>query len=364
MVILFIYTSIIVVCLLSIQVFQLLPNRNSFDQVVFAFVITVLIHVCFAATFRDLVKGYQFVDRGAPFGLLYGPLLYFAFLASTGRRIPFSTIFIHLIPFFLFLGLFFYFLISDSFRLDYGKIFYYALYSLFGISWLIYPISLLFKGGGMEKSMLNIKKLFYYSVILLLVLAAFIIPLILSQFLNQEGGGSPISGYTIFFIMLLGATLAYNYFIRELSIRAKSSSNFYSLESKSKSEEQLDVKNELPISSRHFLYEEKILTYLELETYLDPDFNVDMMLRDLKMSRGVLSQFFKEYFNQNVLKTINSLRIKAVCKALEQEDFDMNIEELALRCGFSSRASFYRNFSQEMDCSPVEYRERVLKHIN
>lgn len=46
-----------------------------------AFLSIVLVQVIHAAIFRDLLEGYKYVDRGAPFGLVYGPLLFFLVIA-------------------------------------------------------------------------------------------------------------------------------------------------------------------------------------------------------------------------------------------------------------------------------------------
>ena len=346
---------------MGLQIYYLLPEKNSFDKVIMSLFIVVLIHISFAAIFRDVVKGYQFVDRGAPFGMLYGPLLFFAFKSSQGKLIRPIQIFQHLIPFLILLTVFVYFLVSPTFRLNNSRDYYFALYSLFGLSWLFYPILLLFQGSRIDLALFNIKRIFYYSIILLLILSAIILPIIFSSFLNQESADTPISGATIYLIMLFGAVLTYNYMLKELAQRKILPTKILLNELVTK-----DIQNESVVDEgfKHLLYEERVLEYLKQETYLDPEFTIEKMQKDLKMSRSQLSQFFKEYYKQNVLKTINSLRIQAVCSALEQEDFDMNIEELALRCGFSSRASFYRNFSLEKDCTPFEYRDRIIKKDN
>lgn len=343
---------------MGLQIYYLLPEKSSFDKVIMSLFLIVLCHITFAAVFRDVVKGYQFVDRGAPFGMLYGPMLYFAFKSSQGKVIRPMQIFQHLIPFILLLTVFVYFLVSPSFRLENSRGYYFALYSLFGLSWLFYPILMLFQGSRLDLALFNIKRLFYYSIILLLILSAIILPIIFSSFLNQESADTSISGATIYLIMLIAVVLTYNYMLKELAQRKIVPTNFLLNELVPKDIPRDGVVDE---EFKHLLYEEKVLDYLKQETYLDPEFSIEKMQKDLKMSRSQLSQFFKEYYKQNVLKTINSLRVQAVCKALEQEDFDMNIEELALRCGFSSRASFYRNFSLEKDCTPVEYRDRILK---
>ncbi len=365
MVIFFIYASIVMMCLMSFQVYYLLPNKTSFDRVVFRLLLVMLFHVSFAAMFIDIIKGYQYVDRGAPLGLLYGPILYFAFLAYEDKHQKMKTVFLHFMPFLLFLGIYFYFLSSEAFRVEFSKTYYFLLYSSFGLSWMIYPIVIMFKGRGLDIAMSNIKRIFYFSIILLLVLAAFIIPLISAQFLTQARSSSQISTITIYMIMLFGAIIIYNFLLKELVERKSVRQEFDFLNHPFPVVEPEVSLLELQAANPKLTnYQDRVMNYLQQQPYLDPDFNLETMVKDLKMSRSMISQFFKEYFKQNVVKTINSLRIEAVCKELERPDFDKNMEDLALQCGFSSRASFYRNFSMEKDCTPVEYREQIKSKLS
>ena len=76
MMVFFIYSAIIVLCVLSYQIYLNLHVKTLFDQVLSYLILTLLVHVIFAALFRDIIPGYKYVDIGAPFGLLYGPFLY------------------------------------------------------------------------------------------------------------------------------------------------------------------------------------------------------------------------------------------------------------------------------------------------
>lgn len=362
MLIFFIYSAIIVICLLSYQIYSNLPQKGLFEKILSLLIITLLIHTTFAALFRDIIPGYKYVDLGAPFGLLYGPFLYFGYLAFKYKRVTGKTILIHGLPFLIMSVIFIIFLSSEFFRFQYGKLYYVVLYSMFGLSWILYPISVLLKGNISDFLQLDTKRLYYYFIILLLVLAAFIIPTIMSTFIDKFDVGKPVSGVTVYLIMMIGVSMIYNYLFRTLVSQVRPhgfplpNHNFKKNEA---TEYALKVNQNIKESP----YKEKILQYLEEKRYLNPEFNIDVMARDLKISRPLISQFFKDYFNQNALKTINALRVEEVCKELSKEDFDMNIDELALRCGFSSRASFYRNFNLEKKCTPIEYREMVLPNL-
>ncbi|WP_185216249.1 AraC family transcriptional regulator [Sphingobacterium mizutaii] len=363
MLIFFIYSAIIVICLLSYQIYSNLPEKGLFEKILSLLIITLLIHTVFAALFRDIIPGYKYVDLGAPFGLLYGPFLYFGYLAFKYKRVTGKTILIHGFPFLIMSVIFIIFLSSEFIRFQYGKLYYVVLYSMFGLSWILYPILVLLKGNISDFLQLDTKRLYYYFIILLLVLAAFIIPTIMSSFIDKFDVGKPVSGVTVYLIMMIGVSMIYNYLFRTLVSQVRPQGfplSNHSFKKNETTEYSLKVNQNVKESP----YKEKILQYLEEKRYLSPEFNIDVMARDLKISRPLISQFFKDYFNQNALKTINALRVEEVCKELSKEDFDMNIDELALRCGFSSRASFYRNFNLEKKCTPIEYREMVIPNLN
>jgi len=361
MLVYFIYSAIIVLCTLSYQVYLNLPQKGIFEKVLSFLIITLLFHIIYAAVFRDIIPGYKYVDTGAPFGLLYGPFLYMGYIAFKFKKIPLKTIFIHATPFIIVTILYIAFLSSEFLRFHYGKLYYVGLYSLFGLSWILYPISVLFKGNISDFLQLDTKRLYYYFIILLLVLAAFIIPTLMSTIIDKFDVGKPVSGVTVYIIMMIGISMIYNYLFRLLIFQLKPQN--FNIPKHSIKIDQTSfhpVKNES--NSQISPLKGKILIYLDEKKYLDPDFNIDIMAKDLRISRSIISQSFKEYFNQNAVKTINSLRIDEACKELNKPNFDMNIDELAFRCGFSSRASFYRNFSIEKKCSPIEYRELCLQN--
>lgn len=363
MMVFFIYSAIIVLCVLSYQIYLNLNVKTLFDQVLSYLILTLLVHVIFAALFRDIIPGYKYVDIGAPFGLLYGPFLYLGYLAYKVKRISKQNIFYHSLPFIIATVVYFIFLSSGYIRFQYGKAYYIVLYSLFGISWILYPIIVLLKGNVSDILQLDTKRLYYYFIILLLVLAAFIIPTIISTFFDQFDVGKPLSGATVYVIMMIGASMIYNYLFRLLVSQSSADKSIKPL-LLIKEQQIGSISNKINSDHNKSPYKERILNYLNEKKYLNPEFNIDMMAKDLKIPRSLISQFFKDYFNQNVIKTINSLRIEEVCKELIKPEFDLNIDELALECGFSSRASFYRNFSLEKKCTPIEFREMYLAKMN
>ncbi len=359
----FLYSSIFLLCIVSYHIYWNLAVKSIFEKIISYLILSLLFHVIFATIFRDILQGYKYVDLGAPLGLIYGPYLYLGFIAIKNNRIERRTVILNFIPFIIALMFYIVFLSIEDFRFQYGRSYILILYSLCGISWFAYPVTILFKGNFPELFNLNSKRLYYYFIVLLLVLAAFIIPTIMSSFIDKYDGGSPISGVTVYLVMLIGIAMVYKYLFDLLIFQSKPS-YFSPLQSRIKVNKGQTLFISSDPEEKVLPHKDKILAYLEKKKYLNPDFNMDIMASDLRISRSSLSLFFKEYFKQNILKTINSLRIEEVCQELRKPDFDQNIDDLAHRCGFSSRASFYRNFSLEKGCTPIEYREFSLSKLN
>ncbi len=351
------YFAIIIICTLGLQISRYIPNKSKTDKLAQVFLTILLVHIIHAAIFRDLLPGLVYVDRTAPFGLIYGPILYFTFCSIEQREVTKKQMLLHGIPFILALLGHVLFISSYTFRMTYRMEYYLLLYSMMGLSWLFYPIWVFFLSNSATNRARFERRLYYYSVILILVSSIFMLTLVLNRMVERSGADAASSGVTIFFIMLLGSLLAYNYLLGKLRKPIH-----WDIQSLNLSANSNPLEKPLP----GFTYAEqqsiklKIIDYLVDKTYLDTEFSIDKMSKALNVSKPVIQQFFKLHFQDSFLKVINSLRIKEACNSLSDEAFDMNIEELALQCGFNSRASFYRNFSQEMGCSPIEFREKSM----
>ena len=353
----FLYCATSITCLLGLQVSYYVNQKTTMDRLAQFFLLTLLVHICHAAIFRDLLPGLIYVDRSAPFGLMYGPFLYFAYRAIEQKEITAKQVLLHGLPFLIGLIGHFVFISSYSFRMEYRSEYYLVLYSLMGLSWFFYPVGVfIISNNGANRARLE-RRIYYYSVILILVSSIFMLTLVLNRMMEKGSVDAPSSGATIFFIMLLGSLLGYNYLLgrlrKPLRLEMQSFTGDLNVDPFERNLTGLTYAEQQGIKL-------KIIDYLVEKSYLDTEFSIDKMSKLLNVSKPVIQQFFKLHFNDSFLKVINALRIKEACIYLSDEAFDMNIEELALHCGFNSRASFYRNFNQEMGCSPIEFREKSV----
>ncbi|MBQ2520336.1 MAG: helix-turn-helix transcriptional regulator, partial [Paludibacteraceae bacterium] len=96
-------------------------------------------------------------------------------------------------------------------------------------------------------------------------------------------------------------------------------------------------------------------TWLEQDKpYLNPDFQLTDLRKVLPLNRTYLSQLINAEYGGNFYKWVNDLRIKEA-KRLMTEQPELKIQDIAERCGFSSRRAFTRIFTRDTGTSPSEW---------
>ncbi|QGY48182.1 helix-turn-helix domain-containing protein [Maribellus comscasis] len=106
---------------------------------------------------------------------------------------------------------------------------------------------------------------------------------------------------------------------------------------------------------------QKVTDYLKTKKpYLDPDFNLQMMVDDLNISRQNLSQVINLGQKKNFYKLINEYRIEEVKKMIVNAKYShYSILGIAFECGFNSKTSFHRIFKEETSQTPTEYKKSL-----
>lgn len=88
--------------------------------------------------------------------------------------------------------------------------------------------------------------------------------------------------------------------------------------------------------------------------YLNPDFQLSDLRQVLPINRTYLSRFINSAYGCSFYQWVNDLRIEEA-KRLMREQPEHKVQDVAERCGFSSRRVFYQIFTRETGQTPSEW---------
>lgn len=348
------YVAIFSVSILALHLGFIQKERSPMGTLLIVFLFIAIFNMGHAYLFREVFTGYRYVDLGAPFGLLYGPLLFFGYRISHGKRIRKAEYVVHLSAFVVALVAYGIFLSNGPLREAYAEMYYTVLYTTIVVSWSVYPIILILKGSK-DTAVSSI--IYRYAMIILIILASFFLPLIVlraGQHITQD----IIAARLVTMVAMLLAVLTVYFYLLNRLIEFSRLMVVHTPKAKPLPPlivDRVESLREVPLP-----FFNKIKDYLTKDRYLNPAFKLETMSKDLSIPKHIISQYFQQVYEDSFVRTVNAWRIEYACQLLLQDDVDFNIENLAFACGFSSRASFYRNFSQEKDCTPLAYREKYF----
>lgn len=334
--------------------------KEQFDRVIQLFLIIVIVHVSHAFLVRMSPLEYMYIDRAAPFGLLYGPILFFAYLTSINKVIDKKVIVIHLLPFVIAIPFYIYLLFKFSVFNEW-LIYFAVLYGSMALSWLGYAVYVAYIGSSKKGSaVLGNKNLILTITVILLTLSFFMTKVVTARIFKGIPTAALSSGLMIFSSMLGAVIYAYLHSIRRLKESISSAMNVQVGGEVIENNEEVVLYQKSGLQEAEMsLYATKVDRYIGAKKYLDPKLNLDKLASDLKIPKHHLSQLFSQYYKQSFLRYINGLRIDYACEILKGSNYNLIIEELAEECGFNSKAAFYRNFREIIEMTPLEYRESL-----
>lgn len=91
--------------------------------------------------------------------------------------------------------------------------------------------------------------------------------------------------------------------------------------------------------------------------YTDSSISVDSVAKRLGTNRSYLSAFINERYGKSFSEYVNDYRTEAAMDLLKT-DKELSLTEIAERCGYSSEATFYRNFKGKTGTTPGDYRNQ------
>lgn len=104
----------------------------------------------------------------------------------------------------------------------------------------------------------------------------------------------------------------------------------------------------------------KLQRIIDEKLFLAPELNLAQLSDLFKMPKHSLSQAFSSIYNTNFKDYINYLRCEYALQFILKENSSQHIIEIAYQSGFNSKTSFYRAFNKVYNCTPLEYKQRVL----
>lgn len=87
--------------------------------------------------------------------------------------------------------------------------------------------------------------------------------------------------------------------------------------------------------------------------FLDPDYNLEMLCKDLGTNRAYASRFVNVSLGTSLPQLLRSLRL-AYAERLRHNSPQMKISEIAQSSGFNNPTSFRRAYFAKFGCNPSE----------
>ncbi|GAB4532044.1 MAG: hypothetical protein Tsb0014_16090 [Pleurocapsa sp.] len=94
-----------------------------------------------------------------------------------------------------------------------------------------------------------------------------------------------------------------------------------------------------------------------IQTNLDRNLSLELMAKQIGLSRYYFATQFKQAMGISPYQYINQQRIEKAKKLLKQQD--RAIADIAFECGFSSQSHFSKVFRQYVSTTPKRYREQL-----
>lgn len=97
----------------------------------------------------------------------------------------------------------------------------------------------------------------------------------------------------------------------------------------------------------------------EEHLYREANLDIISLAEKVGVNRTYLSQYFNRNLGCSFYEYINNFRLEESLTLLA--DLDLNIDAVALRCGFSNQSVFSRTFRKRYDMSPSQWRKSLRK---
>ena len=98
----------------------------------------------------------------------------------------------------------------------------------------------------------------------------------------------------------------------------------------------------------------------EEKLYLMPNLKTEDLAKRLNTNRNYIYQAINVEMGVSFSTLINRKRVEYAVRLIDKEP-NLQLNDVAMKSGFSSASAFYRNFKLFMDCSPSDYQQKAAK---
>lgn len=358
----------LLVVLAVIAVHLIKPNKHqpSFNKVLTGLLIFLSFHFVYVLISKTYFPEGGWVENSAPFGLMYGPFLYLLLKARLTDRLNPRQMVLHALPYLLFLTVQLAFLVIQlDYRTPMARVYMKLLYSLIPVSFIVYG---LISTRIMNKLQYRIHPKFYVVVIcnilILFILSSFYINVIMKDSSLLQEPGVDIGGlmiYTFFLLSLLSIFLfirSENTFLGNGQDRMGDHIDVSPSNSVEGGMESVVQYKNSGLTESDLIFHEKALDGLmsNEKLWLNPELNLDILAKRLKMPSHHLTQLLSVRKNKNFNEYVNTMRIEQACRLINKKGSELSLTEVAYQSGFNSRTTFYRWFKKLLKMSPAKYK--------
>lgn len=365
----YILVAIVSVCLLAIYISIMAGQREAMDRYIHWFLGYLALDATHTWIVRTCFSDNLLLDYYAPYGLLYGPFLYFAYQAAVNRALSSRQLCLHGLPFFVFLiGYCLWFFFPSLFI---GHLHYYrlSLYTVLTLSLLSYATwALFFKSIAVDIHNNQEVRLVSMMATVLAFIAAIFVVFTYSGIMSGEFR-SQFKGSIVYLTMLSAALILFSHIVNKV---VHSTHKTEEMPAAKLTISHLETKemNRQPAGTRYQksgiadeqldAYEAATRKFVEQDhAYLNDKLSLESLAQLLRIPKHHLSQVFTLRIGMNFNTYINVHRVNHAIRLMHDHP-EMNITDIYLNSGFTAKASFNRYFKQLEGCTPTKYRNGII----
>lgn len=367
----YILVAIICVCLLAMYISIAAGEQKAIDRYIrwcLGYLVLDATHTLAAHTFFGNSPR---LDYYAPYGLLYGPLLYFAYQVAIGRPLGRWRLLLHGLPFFIFLGIYCLWLFFPALFAGYLQDYRLSLYAALTLSLFSYAIwALFFK--SVEIDLRNNQEARMISM-MAITLAFIAIVFLVFTYSSMMSGvvRSQLKGSIVYLTMLSAALILFSYIVNK-AVRGgrEHKESPVPQPEMTLSHPEAPGTGRQPAGTRYQksgiadeqldAYEAATRKFVEQDhAYLNDKLSLESLAQLLRIPKHHLSQVFTLRIGMNFNTYINVHRVNHAIRLMHDHP-EMNITDIYLNSGFTAKASFNRYFKQLEGCTPTKYRNGII----